>query len=137
MLMGSNEFSAGAPSGTDPLAGASASAGTFLGAVSPAKGRVAALPEGVAFRLKASEGIMLNLHYINTGTEPADGEAYIDLKLAEIDPNRLSLPCSSNAGFSLAPATGTDSSRLYREVGHQHHHDEQPHARVNIMPPPR
>jgi hypothetical protein len=111
-MMGSTEFTS-----SDPLAGASAGGGTlggtFLGAVSTAGGsRAVALPEGVAFRLKQGEGIMLNLHYINTGTEPAVGEAYIDVKLAEVDPNRMiaALFLNMNMSFSLPPGMQTDSS---------------------------
>jgi hypothetical protein len=73
---------------------------------------VAALPEGVAFRLKKGDGIMLNLHYINSGNKPADGEAYIDIKLAETDPNRLiaALFLNLNIQFKLPPAAQTDST---------------------------
>jgi hypothetical protein len=109
-MMGSTEFTAGTP-GAEPGGGGVAGGG-YLGAVSPAGGRVAALPEGVAFRLKKGDGIMLNLHYINMGNKPDDGEAYIDIKLAETDPNRLiaALFLNLNIGFSLPPATQTDSA---------------------------
>lgn len=111
-MMGSTEFTS-----SDPLAGAGSGGGTlggtFLGAVSTASNRVAALPEGVAFRLKQGEGIMLNLHYINTGDKPADGDAYIDVKLAEVDPNRLiaALFLNMNMNFSLPPNAQTDSNQ--------------------------
>jgi len=70
------------------------------------------LPDGVAFRLKKGDGIMLNLHYINPSATAVDGDAYMDLKLADVDPARLiaSLFVNINAGFQLAPSAQTDSS---------------------------
>jgi hypothetical protein len=107
-MMGSTEFTAGTPGAT----GGGAPGGGFLGAVSPAGGRVAGLPAGVAFRLKQGDGIMLNLHYINLGDKPVDGDAYIDLKLAEPDPNRLiaALFLNLNVDFSLPPGEQTEST---------------------------
>jgi hypothetical protein len=109
-MMGSNEFSAGVPNGTAP-AGGGTFGGTFLGAVSPAGGKVASLPEGVAFRLKKGEGVMLNVHYINTGNEPVDGESYLDLELVEPNATRpiAALFLNLNIGFKLPPNAETDS----------------------------
>ena len=55
---------------------------------------------------------MMNLHYINTGLEPASGEAYIDLKLVEIDPQRpiAALFLNFNSAFMVPPAEQVDSS---------------------------
>jgi hypothetical protein len=104
--MGSTEFTSGLPG-----EGGGGAAGGYLGAVSPAGGRIAPLPEGVAFRLPKGSGIMLNLHYINMGTKLDSGEAYIDAKFAEIDPNRLiaALFINLNGSFNLPPAKQTDS----------------------------
>jgi hypothetical protein len=107
-MMGSTEFTAGTPGET----GGGVAGGGYLGAVSPAGVRIAPLPENVAFRLPKGTGIMLNLHYINMGDKPTDGEAYIDVKLAELDPNRLiaALFLNLNVGFSLPPGAETESS---------------------------
>lgn len=110
-MTGSTEFTAG-DLGPDGVSDPTLSGGTFLGGAGPTPGRVAALPEGVAFRLKKGEGIMLNLHYINTSLEPGEGDAYLDLKLVDVDPNRLiaALFVNVNGGFSLAPNAPTDST---------------------------
>jgi len=106
-MMGNNEFAAGTMGGGDALSG-----GGYLGGVGPTAGRVASLPDGVAFRLKKGQGIMLNLHYINTSDHPIDGDAYIDLKLADADPDRMiaAIFLNLNGGFSLPPNSQTDSS---------------------------
>jgi len=100
-IMDNTEYSAGAASG-----------GSFLGAVGPKAGRTISLPSGVAFRLKQGQGIVLNLHYINTSDKPVDGQAYLDLKFADVDPNRPigALFLNLNVGFSLPPGQATDSN---------------------------
>jgi hypothetical protein len=109
-MMDATEFSAGTMGGSSAASGTLG--GVFLGAVGPDKGRGATLPEGVAFRLPTGQGIMLNLHYINTGTQTVDGDAYLDVKLVDPDPNRLiaALFLNLNGGFSLPPAAHTDST---------------------------
>jgi hypothetical protein len=107
-MTGSNEFSAGMMSGGNAL-----SAGGYLGGVGPSGGKVAALPDGVAYRLKKGQGVMLNLHFINTSDQPIDGNVYMDLKLADADPNRLvaALFINFDAAFSLPPNAATDSTQ--------------------------
>jgi hypothetical protein len=111
-MMGNNEFSTTATGGSNAPSGASITGGVFLGSVGPVKGRSVSLPEGVAFRLNKGQGIMLNLHYINTSSKPVNGDAYLDMKLADVDPNRLiaAMFLNLNGGFSLPPAAQTDSS---------------------------
>ncbi|HVW30883.1 MAG TPA: hypothetical protein VHC69_36250 [Polyangiaceae bacterium] len=112
-MMGNNEFSASAGADTmDTSSDAELSGGGYLGGVSPAGG-VAALPDGVAFRLKKGQGIMLNVHYINTGDTPIDGNTYMDLKLADADPSRLiaAMFLNLNLGFSIPPQSQTDSNQ--------------------------
>jgi hypothetical protein len=69
-------------------------------------------PDGAAFRLKKGEGIMLNLHYLNTGDKPIDGDAYLDVKLVETDPTRMmaTIFSSVNAQFAVAPHSDQTSS---------------------------
>jgi hypothetical protein len=86
--------------------------GTFLGGIGGEGGTGRQLPEGVAFRLKAGQGVMLNIHYINTGQTPMDGDAVVDIKFAEVDPKRTiaAMFINLNAGFNLEPRLKTDSS---------------------------
>lgn len=107
-MTGSNEFTTGTTAG-----GAALSAGGYLGGVGPSATQVAALPDGVAFRLKKGQGVMLNLHYINTSDQPIDGNAYIDLKIADADPARLiaAIFINFNGSFSLPPNAQTDSTQ--------------------------
>jgi hypothetical protein len=111
-VMGGTEFTTG--SGTMPDSqsmGDLASQGGYLGGVSPA-GKTAALPEGVAFRLTKGQGIELNVHYINTGETPVDGDTYMDLKLVPPDPNRkiAALFVNLNTGFSVPPQAQASST---------------------------
>ena len=92
----------------------SLSMGAFLGAVGGAGGGTppVTLPEGVALRLKKGSGIMLNLHYLNTGEEAIDGNAVLDLKFADPDPSRklAAMFINLNLGFDLPASTNTTSS---------------------------
>jgi hypothetical protein len=115
-MMDNTEFNSGittggAAGGSNATSTQGLTGGAFLGAVGP-NGRAASLPDGVAFRLKKGDGIVLNLHYINPSAMPVNGDAYMDLKLAEVDPNRLvaALFVNINGGFKLAATTQTDSS---------------------------
>ena len=115
-MMDNTEFnsgitSSGAAGGSNTTSAQSITGGAFLGAAGP-NGKASSLPAGVAFRLTKGQGIMLNLHYINASATTINGDAYIDLKLAEVDPNRLiaALFVNINGGFMLAPSMQTDSS---------------------------
>lgn len=104
------EFSSGADAG-----GASGgSAGSFLGAAGGADGRksATALPDGVAFRLNRGQGVMLNVHYLNTGAQTVDGDAVVDMKFADVDPTRkiAAMFINLNGGFELPPETPTTST---------------------------
>jgi hypothetical protein len=80
--------------------------GGFLG--SSATG----VPNGVAYRLKKGDGIMLNIHFINAGEKTIEGKAYLDVKMAEVDPDQklASLFTGINAGFDIAAHAQADSS---------------------------
>ena len=55
---------------------------------------------------------MFNVHFINTGQTVVDGDAVLDFKFADVDPNRkiAAMFLNLNFGFNLAPETRTDSS---------------------------
>ncbi|HLK35701.1 MAG TPA: hypothetical protein VKU41_03040 [Polyangiaceae bacterium] len=111
-MMDSTEFTSGVSSAAGGGNSAqSITGGAFLGGVGP-KGRTTTLPDGVAFRLKKGEGIVLNLHYINPGATTVSGDAYMDLKFADVDPTRLiaALFVNINGGFQLTPSMETNSS---------------------------
>jgi hypothetical protein len=115
-MMDSTEFNSGvtggdAAGGSNTTSAQSLNGGAFLGSVGP-RGRAASLPDGVAFRLKKGNGVVLNLHYINTSAMPVNGDAYMDLKLVEVDPNRLvaAIFVNINGGFKLTPMAQTESS---------------------------
>jgi hypothetical protein len=109
---GSAEAAANMAAGIAPAKSSTLSMGTFLGGVGgPKAPRAVTLPDGVVFRLKKGQGVMLNVHFINTGDEPVDGDAVVDLKLADADPSRLVAAMFLNLdfGFSLSPAAKVDS----------------------------
>jgi len=108
------EFSSGvsAPDGGRSLGG-SLSMGAFLGGVAGAAGsRSAPLPAGVAFRLTKGNGVMANVHYLNTGEKTIDGNAVLDIKFADVDPSRLiaAMFLNLNFNFDLQPHVPTSSS---------------------------
>jgi hypothetical protein len=91
---------------------ASLSIGGFLGAAG-GKGRAAVkLPDGVAFRLRKGDGIMMNVHYLNTTDRFVDGDSVVDVKFADVDPQRPIAAMFVNVNFdvSLAPNAPTSSS---------------------------
>jgi hypothetical protein len=103
--------------GTEVTSGAEADArmGAFLGGIAgeTASGESAtALPEGVAFRLKQGNGVLLNVHYLNTTSETIAGKAVVDIKFAEVDPQRkvAAMFINLNTGFNVSPAGRTESS---------------------------
>ena len=109
--MGSEFGSAGVDGGADSH---SLSMGAFLGAVGGAGGGTppVTLPEGVALRLKKGSGVMLNLHYLNTGDKVINGDAVLDLKFADPDPSQklAALFININLGFDLPAGHPTSSS---------------------------
>jgi hypothetical protein len=103
------EVSSGAGSGST----AGLSVGSFLGGTAgQSDGGGSPLPDGVAFRLKKGNGIMLNVHFLNTGEESVQGDAVLDVKFADPDPNRLIAAMFVNVdlGFNLAPEVRTDKT---------------------------
>jgi hypothetical protein len=122
MPCGATEFSDGSES-----TGHANGQGNFLGS---AAGQ---MPNGAAFRLKKGEGIMLNMHYINASDEPIEGDGFLDVKLAEPDPERkiAAIFISMNRGFELAPHEQSDATmecvlgsdmELVMMANHMHEH---------------
>jgi hypothetical protein len=103
---GATEFTSDNGMQTPSSNGHTMGMGGFLG--SSATG----VPDGVAYRLQQGDGIMLNIHFINSGEKTISGKAYLDVKLAEVDPNQklASLFTGINAGFDIEAHTEGDSS---------------------------
>ena len=80
------------------------SMGASLGGIGGEGGGGFELPEGVAFRVPAGSSILLNAHFLNTTHERLQGHTVLDIKFAEVDPDRkiASLFTNVNATFTLA-----------------------------------
>jgi len=86
--------------------------GSFLGGIGGEGGGGEKLPEGVAFRLAKGNSIMLNVHFLNTGTKTVDGQSVLDVKFAEVDRSRkiASLFANGNSKFNVAPNAKTQAT---------------------------
>ena len=109
--MGS-EFNVDVPNSGSSSGSRASLGGTFLGGIGGEGGENQNLPDGVAFRLKKGNGIMLNVHYLNTGATAVDGNAVVDVKFAEVDPSRsiAAMFLNLNFAFNLPPASRVESS---------------------------
>lgn len=99
-------------------------------------------PEGAAFRLKKGDGIMLNIHYINQSDAAIDGDAYLDIKLVEADPDRTlaTLFTGINGRFQVdahGHADSTSECVVQSEVKvvmmANHMHEFGVHARTDVV----
>jgi hypothetical protein len=101
-------------SGADAGAASNGSQGSFLGAAGAPDGTKSAgsLPPGVAFRMNKGQGVMLNVHYLNTTDQTVDGNAVVDLKFADVDPTRkiAALFVNLNTVFNLSPSSPATST---------------------------
>jgi hypothetical protein len=82
-------------------------AGVFIGGIGGEAGGGVKLPDGVVFRVPKGNSIMLNTHFLNTGSKVIDGESVLDIKFEPADPARkvASLFTNGNFGFQV-PARG-------------------------------
>jgi hypothetical protein len=97
-----------APLGSSaPCSGEDNLSGGFIGGIGGEAGGGVKLPEGVAFRVPAGSSIMLNTHFLNTGTKTIDGESVLDIKFVPADPERKIASLFTNGHFSFqVPAQG-------------------------------
>lgn len=98
--------------GSDIGGSSLAKVGQFLGAAANGQRSNVSPPEGVALRLKKGQGVQINLHFINTGSEPIDGDGVIDLKLGPTDPSKAvaSLFANNVTDLTIPPSTQSTSS---------------------------
>jgi hypothetical protein len=140
--MGS-EFNVAAGDQTAAAQAAAKTSGTFLGGVTGQNGdKSVQLPPGVAYRLNKGNGVMLNVHFINTGTERLPGDAVVDIKMVDVDPNRTiaALFTNVNMGFEVPPsAPGTSTidcvakSDLHIFMMSNHMHDYGTSATTEVV----
>jgi hypothetical protein len=82
--------------------------GTWLGSA------VVFAPSGTALRLRKGQGLLLNLHYINTKETNMEGTAYFDIKMVPAKDNpgtRLaSIFAANNTDIDVAPHAQGSSS---------------------------
>jgi len=66
-----------------------------------------ALPDGVVLRIPAGQSLMANVHFINVGKSAIDGQAVLDLELADPSPSVQVAGFFANVGdqISVAPFT--------------------------------
>jgi hypothetical protein len=116
--------------------------GSFLGGIGGEGGGGIVLPDGVAFRLLKGNAIMLNVHFLNTGTEVVDGQSVIDFKFAEVDPGRkvASLFANGDTNFKIGPnakAQATAECPIAREIDFllftNHMHDYGSKAATHLL----
>ncbi|MET0339524.1 MAG: hypothetical protein ABW252_00905 [Polyangiales bacterium] len=116
--------------------------GAFLGGVGGEAGGGSELPDGVAFRLKKGQSIMLSTHFLNVSDGSYDGHSVVDFKFAEVDPNRPVASLFTNGNFSFrvgASNTGeaVAECKLPRQIKFfnfaNHMHDYGTWARSEIV----
>ena len=97
--------------GEGQMGNASLSIGGFLGGAGSNGKSGVKLPEGVAFRLRKGDGIMMNAHYLNTTLDTYDGNSVLDVKFADVDTSRnvAAMFINVNLSFALAPSSMTTS----------------------------
>jgi hypothetical protein len=105
--------------------------GSFLGGIGGEAGGATELPEGVAFRLPKGSSLMLSTHFLNTSDRTIDGHAVVDIKFAEVDPDRsiatmfvngsssFKVPANSPAD-ALAECTVQDTMKIIMFTNHMH-----------------
>lgn len=102
---------AGKPVGTSGPCGADETmSGGFLGGIGGEGTTGVVLPDNVGFRLGTGKGILLNTHFINTGTETVDGHIVLDVKFADVDPARMIASLLTNATLSISVPAGSSAT---------------------------
>jgi hypothetical protein len=84
---------------------------SFLGAIGGegVGGATAALPDGLSFRLRAGNAIMINTHWLNATQETVDGQAVIDVQFAPPSSDRqiADLFANNASAFKITPGGTT------------------------------
>lgn len=103
---------AGKPVGTSGPCGVDETmTGGFLGGIGGEGTTGVVLPDNVGFRLARGSSILLNAHFINTGTQTVSGQSVLDVKFADADPSRKVASLLTNVTLSISvPSLGTASA---------------------------
>ncbi|HEX4449928.1 MAG TPA: hypothetical protein VH143_03605 [Kofleriaceae bacterium] len=83
---------------------------SFLGAVfGSGGGQLTKLPDGLFFRQRKGQALMINTHWLNTTDKTVDGQAVIDVKFGPADPSHTIADIFANNGdtFSIPPGAPT------------------------------
>jgi hypothetical protein len=114
----------------------------FLGGIGGEGSGAVKLPEGVAYRLPKGSSIMLNTHFLNTGSDAIDGHTVLDFQFVEVDPGRTiaSLFSNGDLSFKVAPGAAADATAtctLPRDMQFilftNHMHDQGSHAKTELL----
>lgn len=101
------------------------------------------IPEGVAFRVEAGRQLMIQTHWINTTTEPIDGQAAFNLRVEPPSADRqlaqlfswvateIEIPPNSQ-GSARTDCVVQQEMKFYRIVGHAHEHGSR--VRLSYTP---
>jgi hypothetical protein len=84
----------------------------ILGGVGGEAGASVPLPPGTVFRVKAGNSLMIQVHYLNTTDEPIQGEAVLDAKITEVDPEAQVASWFFNATIGTDVAPGQSTARV-------------------------
>jgi hypothetical protein len=95
---------------TRPCTSADMAEMRFLGFVAGEAGPSSAgvLPDGVVVRVPAGMALLANVHFVNASRAPIDGQAAIDVRLADADPSR------TTAGFFVNTTLKLDVKPMQR-----------------------
>jgi hypothetical protein len=79
--------------------------GKNLGGIGGEGGSAIELPPGVVFRVAKGSALMIQSHYLNTGSQPIDAVSVLDAKLTPVDPSSQVASTFANVAtnFSIPP----------------------------------
>lgn len=82
---------------------------SFLGAVTTSGTQITKLPDGLYFRLRKGQALMMNTHWLNTTDKTVEGQAVVDIKFTPADASHTIADIFANNGdtFMIPPGAPT------------------------------
>jgi hypothetical protein len=82
---------------------------SYIGALTGSTQTLSHLPEGLNFRLRKGQALMVNTHWLNATDKTVEGQAVVDVKFSPADPSRTVADIFANNGdaFSIPPGAPT------------------------------
>jgi Copper type II ascorbate-dependent monooxygenase, C-terminal domain len=82
---------------------------SFIGAVVSTGAQLTQLPEGLFFRLRKGQALMMNTHWLNATDKTVEGQAVVDVKYGAADPSHTIADIFANNGdtFMIPPGAPT------------------------------